>query len=670
MSMSVGRKLSIITLIFSLAAIVPFGILAYESIRTARESFIHDRFEQLESIRSIKSNQIHGYFDERLGDVGLLAKGENVINTFNELLEFRREAKVDPSGSFPVNAPAYVKLWEQRIPYMKDYVKSYGYYDIFIIDGPSGQVMLTEAKEPDLGSNLATGPYKDSPLGKLWRRVMQSGKVAFEDFEPYAPSKGEPAAFVGAPIIKYGKPVGVAALQISIDAINKIMQERTGMGKTGETYLVGPDKLMRSDSFLDPANHSVKASFANPDKGKVDTEAAREALSGKSGHKIVIDYNGNPVLSAFAPVEVAGVKWAILAEIDEVEVISESTAAQNLLNMVFVISAFSLLVIIAVIALTIITSRHMTKTMTKVVSTLNDGADQIASASNEVSSSSQSLAQGSSEQAASLEETSSSLEELASMAGQNSDHAQQANSLMEQTKRVVSQANESMAKLRESMETISKASDDTAKIIKTIDEIAFQTNLLALNAAVEAARAGEAGAGFAVVADEVRNLAMRAAEAAKNTQQLIEDNIKNIKNGSALAASTDEAFSQVAESSAKVADLVGEIAAASSEQAQGVSQINQAATQMDKVTQQVASNAEEAAAASEELSAQSATMRGMVEELSGLVFGSAGKVQAHKPSKQKPVHELLPPAIDKKPSATKKRAQEAIPFDGDDFKDF
>jgi len=160
-------------------------------------------------------------------------------------------------------------------------------------------------------------------------------------------------------------------------------------------------------------------------------------------------------------------------------------------------------------------TRSVTGTIGRVVEGLTEGADQVASASAQVSSASQELAEGASEQAASIEETSSSLEEMASMTKQNAANANQANALMNKTRQVVEQANGSMTHLIASMDEISKASEATSKIIRTIDEIAFQTNLLALNAAVEAARAGEAGAGFAVVADEVRNLAMRAAEAAK-----------------------------------------------------------------------------------------------------------------------------------------------------------
>ncbi|MFP4037597.1 MAG: methyl-accepting chemotaxis protein [Desulfobacteraceae bacterium] len=257
------------------------------------------------------------------------------------------------------------------------------------------------------------------------------------------------------------------------------------------------------------------------------------------------------------------------------------------------------------------------------IAQIDEGADQVASASGQVSSASQSLAEGASEQAASIEETSSSLEEISSMTKQNAGNADQANSLMEESKHVVGSANASMTEMVSSMQEIRKASEETSKIIKTIDEIAFQTNLLALNAAVEAARAGEAGAGFAVVADEVRNLAMRAAEAAKDTSELIEGTTKKVQDGATLVERTNEEFSKVEQSAMKVAELVGEIAAASKEQAEGIDQVNVAVADMDKVTQQNAANAEESASASEEMNAQAEQMKTMVDDLSTLVGGAA-----------------------------------------------
>ncbi len=264
-------------------------------------------------------------------------------------------------------------------------------------------------------------------------------------------------------------------------------------------------------------------------------------------------------------------------------------------------------------------ARGLAGVIGRTVEHLTDTSDRVASASTEVSSSSQSLAEGASEQAASLEESSSSLEEMVSMIKQNADNSHEANTLMANCSKVVDGANSSMIQLTGSMEEIAQASEETSKIVKTIDEIAFQTNLLALNAAVEAARAGEAGAGFAVVAEEVRNLAIRSAEAAKNTTVLIEDTVRKVKDGSDLVSKSDQAFSTLAVEAKKVGELVSEIAEASKEQAQGIDQISKGVAEMDKVTQQNAANSEESASAAEELNAQAEMMKQMVGELRDLV---------------------------------------------------
>ncbi len=285
------------------------------------------------------------------------------------------------------------------------------------------------------------------------------------------------------------------------------------------------------------------------------------------------------------------------------------------------------------IALAFLIARGIITVLRDISSQMEEGAEQVSSASGQVSSASQSLAEGASEQAASIEETSSALEEMSSMTRQNADNASQANTLMAQANQVVGEANQSMQDLTRSMQEISKASEETSKIIKTIDEIAFQTNLLALNAAVEAARAGEAGAGFAVVADEVRNLAMRAADAAKNTANLIEGTVKRVDDGAKLVTQTDSAFSKVAEDVAKVSSLVNEINAASNEQAQGIGQVNQAVNEMDKVTQQNAASAEESASAAEEMNAQALQMKSIVDHLMRLVGGSHDKEKSNRKSR-------------------------------------
>ncbi len=564
------------------------------------------------------------------------------------------------------------KLEGEQEDYFGKYAKQYGYSDLLLIH-PMGKVFYTVAHKKDYGTNALDGEYAESGLGKALRKTMQTKAYAIEDIAPYEASNGEPAAFIAQPVVEGDEVKMVVALELPLDSINEIMGQRAGMGESGETYLVGSDKLMRSDSFIDPTNHSVKASFASPEKGSVDTESSRMALSGVSGEQIITDYNGQSVLSAFAPLTVGDTTWALIAEIDKTEAFAAVNRIKWLIGLVAAIGIAAILIVAFLVA------RAITRPINRVIEGLNDGASQVSSASGQVASSSQMLAEGSSEQAASLEETSSSMEEMASMTKQNTDNAVEASRMMnEEAGANFKRIKERMGRMQESMEQAVRSSEETAKIIKTIDEIAFQTNLLALNAAVEAARAGEAGAGFAVVAEEVRNLAMRAAEAAKNTASLIEASNKQIVESTDIYGHVAEVVEQNNEISRKVARLLNDVAAASQEQSSGIEQINTALTQMDKVTQQNAASAEESASAAQQMSAQAEQMKGNVNELVTLIRGAASGEQTPLSSRRGHDRKSLESGAASPKGASARLApprnkgaeKKAIPLNEDEFSDF
>ncbi len=324
------------------------------------------------------------------------------------------------------------------------------------------------------------------------------------------------------------------------------------------------------------------------------------------------DEVGSRVLAAARDTAVAGIEGTVA-------IADGSAAALSRSSNIVIGGVIGAMVLGVAIALVI--TRTLNRTLDKIITRLDRGSEQVSDASQQVASASQQLAEGAGVQASSLEETSSALEEMASITRNNAESAQKANELAEQARTAASAGDQTMHRLNNAMSAINESSGKISKIIKVIEEIAFQTNLLALNAAVEAARAGEHGKGFAVVADEVRNLAMRAAEAARETTGLIEDSVHRAQEGAGVAEEVAKGLEAIVRNVTDVSALIANIAKASEEQAQGVDQVNTAVSQMDRVTQQTAATAEESSSAAQELSAQSVSVKGVVDELIQLVRG-------------------------------------------------
>ncbi len=646
----VGLKAKFIMALLAVG-VIPFIVLGIISHTNAVNALTEQAFNQYKSIRNLKKSQMELFFADCLGDVDMMAHTPYIIDAFKSFKNGFLTAGGFSGGQFRglkdghFEAPdIYLATHNRYYPLFEYQMKHHGYSDFFLLDATQGNIIFNVNKNSDFGQRVTA---MDSSLKAVWQLAAQ-GKVAVSDIRPYEPSGNMPAQFMAAPIREDGTIIGVVALQISIESITSIMSDRTGMGKLGEVFLVGPDKRMRSDAFLDTENRTVIASFANPEKGKVDTKPVHEALAGETGEMIGVDYNGNPVLSAYAPFKVGDTTWAVIAQVHKSEALAPVVRLQKTMGMIGA-GGIVLIVLFAFFFADSITRplkmgtqfaekmaggdftqmldihrrdeigvladalnsmikglRSLFKELTQGAETLSSSSTQLSAISSQMSTGAEQTSTRSNTVAAASEEMSTNMTSVAAATEEASINMNMVAAASEQMTATISEIAESAEKARNitltavteakeasaTVDQLGVAAREIGKVTESITEISEQTNLLALNATIEAARAGDAGRGFAVVANEIKELAKQAA--------LASDEIKNRIHR--IQASTDGTVSQIGritEVINQVNDIVSTIAAAVEEQSVTTREIagnvTHAAQGMAEVTENVAQSSTVAA---------------------------------------------------------------------------
>lgn len=619
-----------------LIALISIGFTGALSILSARKSLMKNDLDHLHALGSLKGNEIKSFLDRKLQDLIILSGSQNTIDAYRMLKEYHDEGFATATGKFDVSTERYQDIYTQMDPYFQSFIKTYHFYDLFFICADHGHVMYTAEKEKDLGTNLSSGEYKGTGLGRLWEKVTTEKTPLIVDFMYYPPS-GEPAAFLGAPVFdESGTMIAILAMQISTTRINEIMNDKTGLGETGETYLVGEDYLMRSDSrFESESTINTKS---------VKTKSTTNALKGNAGSHIIEDYRGKKVLSYYAPLNLGedlpvDFDWVMIAEIDKAEAFRDIRAL--LLRIVLI----GIILLSAGIIIALLFSKMITKPivqLTTAASTLAkgnlaekidvkadgeigklahsfsmmrdtikaqleeimEGVNVLSSSSSEIMAMISQLASSSSETATSINETTTTIEEVKQTvevsnqrANEVVDSGKKLSMVSMQGKKSVEDTIEGMNKIKQQMEKIAdiviQLSDKSAtigEIASNVNDLAEQSNLLAVNASIEAAKAGDHGRGFSVVAQEIKNLAQRSKESTVQIRNILgdiqkeissavlatENGSKAIDSGMELTSSAKEVISTLAASVEQSSQANIQIAASNQQQLVGMDQITTA----------------------------------------------------------------------------------------------